>query len=271
MLGVRCEHVNTYTVTHALFRDVTVMTVQTAVRRLELLVPLNFKLLVVDEAHHSTAESYLAIFNTLGFMDESPGGKAEAGQSPSPINSMPSHTTGPSGLPAAASADTGSTAGEGQVSLPTTAHTDTSSMATTAESTDQAAAGSPSQPEGSEASPPSKPKRRGRPPKNQDAASTGSPQAASSSSPSIAGTQACGQCSESAPLDKDAEAVSRHARSEFAGRKLMLGVTATPYRADEDDLMDVYVLTYQVGRQYMYWIYNRQYRAVRYSTICCST
>lgn len=53
-------------------RQVTVASVQTACRpnRLEELKAQGFRLLVVDEAHHAAADSYRAIIEGLGFMDE---------------------------------------------------------------------------------------------------------------------------------------------------------------------------------------------------------
>jgi len=55
-------------------RQVVVASVQTAYRerRLAQLKEQGFRLLVVDEAHHATADSYVAVIEGLGFMDDAP-------------------------------------------------------------------------------------------------------------------------------------------------------------------------------------------------------
>jgi superfamily II DNA or RNA helicase len=56
------------------YTDICVASVQTAARgkRLDVLKGRGFRLCVVDEAHHATAESYCRVMNELGFLSDDP-------------------------------------------------------------------------------------------------------------------------------------------------------------------------------------------------------
>jgi superfamily II DNA or RNA helicase len=56
------------------YTDVCVASVQTAARgkRLDILKERGFRLCIVDEAHHATAESYYRVMNELGFLSDDP-------------------------------------------------------------------------------------------------------------------------------------------------------------------------------------------------------
>jgi superfamily II DNA or RNA helicase len=53
-------------------REICVASVQTAARHTDLLKNKDFKLCVCDECHHATADSYVKVFDELGFMDGDP-------------------------------------------------------------------------------------------------------------------------------------------------------------------------------------------------------
>lgn len=52
--------------------EICIASIQTAVRHTEELSQCGYKLLVCDEAHHAASESYMRVFNELGFMSGSP-------------------------------------------------------------------------------------------------------------------------------------------------------------------------------------------------------
>ena len=52
--------------------EICIASIQTAVRHTEELSQRGYKLLVCDEAHHAASESYMRVFNELGFMSGSP-------------------------------------------------------------------------------------------------------------------------------------------------------------------------------------------------------
>lgn len=56
--------------TQELWADVVVCGVQTAAKRLEALKQYRFDLMVIDEAHHSAANSYRKVISGLGFADD---------------------------------------------------------------------------------------------------------------------------------------------------------------------------------------------------------
>ena len=53
-------------------REICIASIQTAARRIEQLSERGYKLLICDEAHHAASESYLNVFNALGFMSGDP-------------------------------------------------------------------------------------------------------------------------------------------------------------------------------------------------------
>ena len=53
-------------------REICIASIQTAVKHTDELVERGYKLLIVDEAHHAVSESYMRVFEELGFMDGDP-------------------------------------------------------------------------------------------------------------------------------------------------------------------------------------------------------